>query len=159
MLAGVIKIDDLNRTKLLRADRILANHRIFPSEKLTAPLSKDNCWRRNFPPKLKAAGLEWVNFQVMRRTHSCLLKELDVDPRVRAEQMEHTVDVNLNVYAKTSLQRLCAAVNALESALAPALLDQNGLEAKRDGLEVIEKNGEGDGTRTRDVQLGNTNAD
>ena len=36
---------------------------------------------------------------------SCLLKELDVDPQVRAEQMGHTVDVNENVYTKTSLER------------------------------------------------------
>ncbi len=51
----------------------------------------------------------------MRRTHSCLLKELDVDPQVRAEQMGHTVDVNENVY--TSLQRRREAVNKLEAAL------------------------------------------
>ena len=58
-----------------------------------------------------------VNFQVMRKTHSCLLKELDVDPQVRAEQMGHTVDVNENVYTKTSLERRREAVNRLESAL------------------------------------------
>ena len=90
---------------------------VFPSEKLTTPIRKDNCWRRGFAPKLKAVGLEGVNFQVMRRTHSCLLKELDVDPQVRAEQMGHTVDVNENVYTKTSLERRREAVNKLESAL------------------------------------------
>lgn len=90
---------------------------VFPSEKLTTPLRKDNCWRRHFAPQLKAVGLSWVNFQVMRRTHSCLLKELDVDPQVRAEQMGHTVDVNENVYTRTSLERRRQAVNKLESAL------------------------------------------
>jgi integrase len=89
----------------------------FPSEKLTTPLRKDNCWRRHFGPQLKAIGLGWVNFQVMRRTHSCLLKELDVDPQVRAEQMGHTVDVNENVYTRTSLDRRREAVNKLESAI------------------------------------------
>ena len=54
---------------------------------------------------------------MMRKTHSCLLKELDVDPQVRAEQMGHTVDVNENVYTKTSLERRREAVNRLESAL------------------------------------------
>ena len=39
-----------------------------------------------------------MNFQVMRKTHRCLLKKLDVDPQVRAEHMGHTVDVNENVY-------------------------------------------------------------
>jgi integrase len=90
---------------------------VFPSEKLTTPVRKDNCWRRHFAPQLKSVGLEWVNFQVMRRTHSCLLKELDVDPQVRAEQMGHTVDVNENVYTRTSLERRREAVNRLESAL------------------------------------------
>jgi hypothetical protein len=90
---------------------------VFPSEKLTTPLAKDNCWRRSFLPKLKPVGLDWANFQVMRRTHSSLLKELDVDPQVRAEQMGHTVDVNENVYTITSLKRRKEAVNALEKAI------------------------------------------
>jgi integrase len=90
---------------------------VFPSEKLTTPLAKDNCWRRGFLTKLKPIGLAWANFQVMRRTHSSLLKELDVDPNVRAQQMGHTVDVNENVYTITSHQRRKDAVNALEKAI------------------------------------------
>jgi integrase len=90
---------------------------VFPSEKLRTPLAKDNCWRRNFLPKLRPAGLSWANFQVMRRTHSSLLKELHVDPHVRAEQMGHTIDVNENVYTITSLKRRKEAVNALEKAI------------------------------------------
>jgi integrase len=90
---------------------------VFPSERLTTPLRKDNCWRRHFAPQLETVELSWVNFQVMRKTHSCLLKELDVDPQVRAEQMGHTVDVNENVYTRTSLERRREAVNRLESAL------------------------------------------
>ena len=68
-------------------------------------------------PALERVDLGWANFQVMRRTHSCLLKELDVDPQVRAEQMGHTVDVNENVYTRTSLERRREAVNRLETAL------------------------------------------
>ena len=90
---------------------------VFPSEKLTTPIAKDNCWRRHFAPKLKAVGLGSVNFHVMRKTHSCLLKELGVDPQVRAEQMGHTVDVNENVYTQTSLQSRRDAVNRLEESL------------------------------------------
>ena len=40
---------------------------VFPSEKLTTPLAKDNCWRRGFLLKLRPIGLAWANFQVMRR--------------------------------------------------------------------------------------------
>jgi integrase len=90
---------------------------VFPSEKLTTPLAKDNCWRRGFLPKLKPVGLAWANFQVMRRTHSSLLKELNVDPHVRAEQMGHTMDVNENVYTITSLKARKEAVNVLENAI------------------------------------------
>ncbi len=50
----------------------------------------------------------------MRRTHSSLLKELDVDLHVRAEQMAHTVDVNEDVSTFTSLKRRKDAVNVLE---------------------------------------------
>lgn len=89
---------------------------LFPSEAGT-PLRKDNCWRRSFGPRLKTVGLEWANFQVMRRTHACLLDELGVDPQVRADQMGHTVDVNQNKYTKSSLERRRNAVNALEQAL------------------------------------------
>jgi integrase len=90
---------------------------VFPSEKLTTPLSRDNCWRRNFKHRLEAVGLGWANFQVMRKTHSCLLAELDIDPKVRADQMGHTVDVNENVHTRASLGQRRAAVNGLETAL------------------------------------------
>ena len=90
---------------------------LFPSEKGTTTLSKDNAWRRSFLPRLKAVGLDWVNFQVMRRTYSSLSDDLEVDPQVRADQMGHTVDVNQNTYTKSSLERRRAAVNRLEGAI------------------------------------------
>jgi integrase len=96
---------------------------VFSSETLVTPLSRDNCWHRNFLPRLRPVGLAWANFLVMRRTHSCLMKELDVDPKVRAEQMGHTVDVNENVYTKTSVAKRRQAVNQLESMLRVVLAD------------------------------------
>jgi hypothetical protein len=78
---------------------------------------QDNSRRRCFLPKLTAVRLDWVSFQVMRRTQTSLLKELDVDPRVRASQMGHSVDVNENVYTITSLKRRRDGVNALEQAI------------------------------------------
>lgn len=50
----------------------------------------------------------------MRRTHSSLLDDLGVDPQGRAEQMEHTVDVNQKVYTQASFGRRRQAVNDLE---------------------------------------------
>ena len=69
---------------------------VFPSERMT-PLSKDNWWWRIMRPALEKVGLEWANFQVMRRTHSTLMKQLKADPKLVADQLGHTVDVNLNV--------------------------------------------------------------
>jgi integrase len=89
---------------------------LFPSESGT-PLRKDNCWRRHFAPRLKTVQLDWINFQVMRRTHATLLDELGVDPQVRADQMGHSVDVNQNTYTRSSLERRQSAVKTLERAL------------------------------------------
>ena len=76
---------------------------VFPSENGT-PLSKDNCWRRNMYPKLKEAGLAWANFQVMRRTHSTLMKTLGADPKLVADQLGHSLDVNQNVYTHSPVE-------------------------------------------------------
>jgi hypothetical protein len=40
-----------------------------------------------------------------------------VDPKIVADQQGHDVDVNLNVYTKTSLDRKKKAVDQLEAAL------------------------------------------
>ena len=90
---------------------------VFPSETRKTPLAKDNCWRRWIAPRLKPVGLEWVNFQVMRRTHASLMRELKVDPKTVADQLGHSVDVDLNVYTTTALGPRKEALNAFESAL------------------------------------------
>ncbi len=93
---------------------------VFSSE-AGSPLKRDNIWRRNFRPRLQKVGLEWANFQVMRRTHSTLMRELGIDPKLVADQQGHTVDVNLNVYTKSSIDARKKAVERLENKLFPAL--------------------------------------
>jgi integrase len=93
---------------------------VFPSETGKTPLWRDNIWRRQIGPKLEAVGLGWVDFHVMRRTHATLMNEIHDDPKMVADQMGHTVDVNQNVYTRASVSRRKVAVDALESAL-PAL--------------------------------------
>jgi integrase len=90
---------------------------VFPSESGKTPLGRDNVWRRRIGPQLKAAGLGWVDFHVMRRTHSTLMNEIHDDPKMVADQLGHTVDVNQNVYTRASVARRKQAVDALESAL------------------------------------------
>jgi hypothetical protein len=45
------------------------------------------------------------------------MRELDIDPKVVADQLGHSLDVNLNVYTKTALEARKEAVTAFESAL------------------------------------------
>lgn len=91
---------------------------LFPSENLDSPLSKDNVLYRYIRPRLKTAGLEWVDYHVMRRTHSSLMHDLGVDPKVVADHMGHNVDVNQNVYTQTSLERHHEAVKTFEELFA-----------------------------------------
>lgn len=90
---------------------------VFPSENPQTPVSKDNLWRRCIAPRLADAGLGWVNFQVMRRTHSTMQHKRNVDPKITADRLGHSVDVDLNVYTKTPLGVRKEAVDALETAL------------------------------------------
>ena len=52
---------------------------------------------------LKTVGLGWVSYRVVRRTHSSLMKERGVDPKIVADQQRHTVDVNLSQILVTLL--------------------------------------------------------
>jgi len=81
------------------------------------PLSKDNCWYRIMKPVLEKVGLGWANFQVMRRTHSSLMKQLGVDPKLVADQQGHTLDVNQNVYTQSPVESRLVIVNQLEQRL------------------------------------------
>ena len=89
---------------------------LFPSEANT-PLTRDNLWRWKLFPKLKAIGLDWANFQVMRRTYATWSKQIGVDAHTRSAQMGNTVDVNENEYAVASFEQKLAAVVKLETAV------------------------------------------
>jgi integrase len=98
---------------------------LFPSENLKTPISRDNLLTRHLHPRLDTVGLGWVNFQVLRKTHSTLMREQEVDPKIVADQQGHDVDVNLNVYSKTSLDQKKKTVDKLDSALLAAKQSQN----------------------------------
>jgi integrase len=101
----------------MKAPRGKSDSWLFPSERLTTPMSKDNFMFRHLRPALKTIGLEWVDYQVMRRTHASLMRELGVDPKIVADMMGHDVNVNLNVYTQTSLEARLEAAETLGSAL------------------------------------------
>jgi integrase len=53
---------------------------LFPSERILTPLLPDNVLRRCIHPRLEPLGLDWINFAVLRRSHSTLHKEKGTDP-------------------------------------------------------------------------------
>src|SRR5262249_4232433 len=109
---------------------VVADLGVLPDKALAVPLlpqavmalevcriSKD---RRMMCPLWSACSEEdrigMVDFHVLRRTHASLMRALGVDSKVVADQQGHTLDVNLNVYTVSSLERLIEAVEQLESA-------------------------------------------
>ena len=90
---------------------------LFPSENPEMPMGADNMMARYIRPKLKAesVGLGWVDYRVMRRTHSSLMNAQGISPKVVADQQGHTVDVNQNVYTQTPLEVRREAAETLAS--------------------------------------------
>lgn len=112
---GAKLLEDVELWKAMAVDT-RADAWVFPSENLT-PMLKDNCWRRKMHPPLEACGLEWCNFQVMRRTHATLMKALGAEGKLVADQMGHSLDVNQNVYTQSSVESRRDMMNKLEASL------------------------------------------
>jgi integrase len=89
---------------------------LFPSENLKTPFSATNLMARHIRPRLEKVGLRWVDYRVMRRTHSSLANAKGIDPKLVADQQGHGVDVNLNVYTQTSLANRLEAVEEIAAA-------------------------------------------
>jgi integrase len=88
---------------------------VFPSEGMVTPLVPGNVLRRCIHPRLEPLGLEWINFAVLRRSHSTLHEERGTDPKIIADQQGHGLGVHLSDYVDTSMARKREAVAALWS--------------------------------------------
>jgi integrase len=91
---------------------------VFPSARPDRPLDRDNTWRRWIEPRLKTVHLQWATFQVMRRSHATLARQVGIDPKLVADQLGHGVGVHLDVYTIAALDQRQHAVDTLEAALA-----------------------------------------
>jgi integrase len=89
---------------------------LFAGEKGT-PVWRDTLLYDHIRPKLKHHGLDWVDFQVMRRTHASLGHRLKLDPKVTADQRGHGVGVSIEEYTKTTLADRAVAARKLEEAV------------------------------------------
>jgi site-specific recombinase XerC len=88
---------------------------VFPSERIVTPLLPDNVLRRCIHPRLEPLGLDWINFAVLRRSHSTLHQERGTDSRIIADQQGHGLGVHLSKYVDSSVVRKREAVSALWS--------------------------------------------
>jgi integrase len=61
--------------------------------------------------------------KAMRRTHATLMNDLHDNPKLVADQLGHTLDVNQNVYTRVSLLKRKQAVDPLEAAL-PSFIEE-----------------------------------
>ncbi len=93
---------------------------VFAFENPLKPLWRDNVWYRGMKPRLEKVGLEWANFQVMRRTHASLGHDAGIDPKVAADQRGHGIGVAIDVYTKAALSRRAEAAEQLENAVLTA---------------------------------------
>lgn len=81
------------------------------------PLWRDTLLADHIKPKLKPHGLDWVDFQVMRRTHATLSHEAGIDPKVQADQRGHGLGVAMDVYTKTTTEARAEAARQLEESV------------------------------------------
>jgi site-specific recombinase XerC len=88
---------------------------VFPSERIVKPLLPDNVLRRCIHPRLQPLRLDWINFAVLRRSHSTLHQERGTDPKIIADQQGHGLGVHLAEYVDSSLARKREASSALWS--------------------------------------------
>jgi integrase len=106
----------LNRWRLL-SENPSPDGFVFPSEKITTPLSADDLWQRIMKPKLEKVGLGWATFQILRKSNASLSKKAHVDPKVSADQRGHGIGVSLDVYTSSDLEQKRDALRALEAAV------------------------------------------
>ena len=76
----------------------------------------NNVWYDEIRPSLQPLGLDWVNYQTLRRTAVTLMNATGADGTIVAAQCGNTVDVSTNVYNKVGLERQPAVQN-LDNAL------------------------------------------
>jgi integrase len=88
---------------------------VFPSERIVKPLLPDNVLRRCIYPRLEPLGLDWVNFAVLRRSHSTLHEDRGTTAKIIADQQGHGLGVHLGRYVDSSIARKQEAVTALWS--------------------------------------------
>jgi site-specific recombinase XerC len=86
---------------------------VFPSSKLAKPIWPESVLSKHVRPRLRPAGLAWVNFAVLRRSHSTLHKQRKSDLKVIADQQGHGMRTHLEEYVQSGLAERKAEASKL----------------------------------------------
>jgi hypothetical protein len=76
---------------------------VFPSTKLVTPIWPESVLRNYVRPKLRPAQLGWINFAVLRRSHSTLHKQRKSDLKIIADQQGHGMRTHLDSYVQSGV--------------------------------------------------------
>jgi integrase len=70
---------------------------------LVTPIWPESVLRNYVRPKLRPAGLGWINFAVLRRSHSTLHKQRNSDLKIIADQQGHGMRTHLDKYVQSGV--------------------------------------------------------
>jgi integrase len=76
---------------------------VFPSTTLVTPIWPESVLRKHVRPKLRPANLGWINFAVLRRSHSTLHKQRNSDLKIIADQQGHGMRTHLDNYVQSAV--------------------------------------------------------
>ena len=76
---------------------------VFPSTTLVTPIWPESVLRNYVRPKLRPADLAWINFAVLRRSHSTLHKQRNSDLKIIAEEQGHGMRTHLDSYVQSAV--------------------------------------------------------
>ena len=76
---------------------------VFPSSKLVKPIWPESLLSKYVRPRLRPAGLGWMNFEVLRRSHSTLHKRRKSDPKIIADQQGHGIRTHFEEYVQSEV--------------------------------------------------------
>jgi site-specific recombinase XerC len=86
---------------------------VFPSTTLVTPIWPESVLRNYVRPKLRPAKLGWINFAVLRRSHSTLHKQRKSDLKIIADQQGHGMRTHLEKYVQSAVAERKAEASKL----------------------------------------------
>lgn len=86
---------------------------VFPSTSLVTPIWPESVLRNYVRPKLRPIELGWINFAVLRRSHSTLHKRRNSDLKIIADQQGHGMRTHLDNYIQSGVAERKAEASKL----------------------------------------------